>query len=293
MAVGPQIGADTLTVRPDRRRVGVLYHPRVEASQPLGHALVAALAERGAEPRLLNAWEEKGGLGGRLGDLDWLVVMGGDGTLVRVGRIAAEHGLPLIGVNFGRLGFLAELEPEAAVAKIPGLLNGSGTVDSRLMLRTTATVAGQMVGPVDAVNDVFIGRGRVARAVRLTAAIDGMDVIHFTADGVLLSTPTGSTAYSLSAGGPVVPPGLDVLVFTPVVPHPVPVRTLVLPPTATVDVRVETDEGAVLSVDGQLHYDLADGDSVRVTVGPNRLRLLRHGPPEHFYETLVERLRRW
>ena len=149
------------------------------------------------------------------------------------------------------------------------------------------------MGPLDAVNDVFVGRGRVARAVRLGVSIDQTEVIHLTADGLILSTPTGSTAYSLSAGGPVVPPGLDVMVFTPVVPHPVPVRTLVLPPTATVALQVEADEGAILSIDGQLHHDLAGGDTVHVSAGPYRLKLLRHGPPTQFYSTLVERLRRW
>jgi NAD+ kinase len=293
MAVGARVMARGLAVREDRRRVGVLYHPRVGPSQPLARRLVEALAEHGAEPQLFSAWEEKGGLGERLAGLGWLVVMGGDGTLVRVGRIAAEQGLPLIGVNFGRLGFLAELSPEEAVLRLPALLDGSGTVEDRLMLRAEAAQSGRSIGPLDAVNDVFVGRGRVARAVRLAVAVDGVPVIRFTADGLIVSTPTGSTAYALSAGGPVVPPELDVLVLTPVVPHPVPVRTLVLPPAATVEVTVQTDEGAILSVDGQIHHDLLDGDTVQVAAGPNRLRLLRYGPADQFYRSLAERLGKW
>jgi NAD+ kinase len=282
-----------MTVRADRRRVGVLYHPRVEASRPLAEELVARLGAAGAEASLLSAWEEKGGLGGRLGDLDWLVVMGGDGSLVRVGRLAADHDLPVIGVNFGRLGFLAEIRPDEALSRIPALLDGSGTLEERLMLRVQGVASGWDLTPMDAVNDVFVGRGRVARAVRLAVAVDGTPVMHFTADGLVVSSPTGSTAYAMSAGGPVVPPGLDVLVFAPVVPHPLPVRTLVLPPTAVVDVTIQADEGAVLSVDGQLHHDLVDGDTLRVTAGPRRLRLLRAGPTSQFYSTLIERLRRW
>ncbi len=286
-------GAPAMTVRADRRRVGVLYHPRVEASRPLAEELVALLAAHGAQASLLSAWEEKGGLGGRLTELDWLVVLGGDGSLVRVGRLAAEHGLPVIGVNFGRLGFLAEVSPAEALSRIPALLDGSGHVEERLTLRVTGTAGGQALEALDAVNDVFVGRGRVARAVRLAVAIDGTPVMHFTADGLVVSSPTGSTAYAMSAGGPVVPPGLDVLVLAPVVPHPLPVRTLVLPPTAEVAVTVAADEGAVLSVDGQLHYDVADGDTLRVTTGSRRLRLLRSGPSSQFYDTLLERLRRW
>jgi NAD+ kinase len=121
VAVARSAHGRRLSVREDRRRVGVMYHPRVPESQSLAGDLVATLNARGATAGLLNAWEEKGGLGSRLNDLDWLVVMGGDGTLVRVGRLAAEHGLPLIGVNFGRLGFLAELAPEEALSRIPEL----------------------------------------------------------------------------------------------------------------------------------------------------------------------------
>lgn len=284
------LGAATVgNVAADRMRVGVLHHPRVPASRPLARELVAALAAAGAVPSLLNAWEEKGELGSRLPELDWLVVMGGDGTLVRVGRLAAGHGLPVIGVNFGRLGFLAEIAPEEALTRIPALLDGSGTVEERLMLCCQAPG----LEPLEAVNDIFIGRGKVARAVRLTVAVDGATVMSFTADGTLVSTPTGSTAYSMSAGGPVVPPGLDVMVLTPVVPHPLPVRTLVLPPTATVDITIHVDEDALLSIDGQLHHELQDAATVTVTAAESRLRLLRAGTLEVFYSTLVERLRRW
>jgi NAD+ kinase len=276
-------------VATDRRRVGVLHHPRVPASLPLAEALVTTLAAAGAEASLLNAWEEKGDLGARLPSLDWLVVMGGDGTLVRVGRLAAQHGLPVIGVNFGRLGFLAELLPDEALARIPALLDGSGIVEARMMLRCQAPG----MPAAEAVNDVFLGRGRVARAVRLTVAVDGATVMSFTADGTLVASPTGSTAYSMSAGGPVVPPGLDVMVLTPVVPHPLPVRTLVLPRSATVDITIQADEDALLSIDGQLHHALHDTATVRVTAAERRLLLLRAGSPEAFYSTLVERLRRW
>jgi NAD+ kinase len=293
VAVGSQNVSLPATVRDDRRRVAVLYHPRVDASQPLARELVAELVGRGAEATLLNAWEEKGGLSSRLGQLDWLVAMGGDGTLIRVGRLAAEYGLPLIGVNFGRLGFLAEVSPHEALAQIPALLDGSGTVEERLMLRCHATVRGELIGPFDAVNDVFVGRGRVARAVRLSAAVDEVPVIRFAADGVILATPTGSTAYSLSAGGPVVSPQLDVFLFTPVVPHPVPVRAIVLQRSARVELTVHTDEDAVLSVDGQLHHPLHDGDTVRIEAAPHALRLLRAGGRDQFFKTLVERLRRW
>jgi NAD+ kinase len=270
----------------------VLFHPRVEASQALAGRLTGDLAALGAECTLLSSWDEAE-IEGRLAGLDWVVTLGGDGTLLRTARLTAASGIPILGVNFGRLGFLAEVHPDEALERVPEVLYGSGQVESRLMLRCHATVGGRTVGPIDAVNETFVGRGQVARAVRLSAAVDGVPLVRFAADGLVVATPTGSTAYSLSAGGPVVAPTMEVLLFTPVVPHPIPVRTIVLPPASEIHITVETDDEAVFSVDGQIHHALGDGDSVRVSTGPHRFRLLRLGPPDQFYRTLVERLARW
>lgn len=297
-------------VREDRRRVGVFYHRRVAASRELAEELVAGLNARGAEARLFSAWEAREHLDPRLDALDWAIVLGGDGTVLRMAGILAERGVPVVGVNFGRLGFLAELAPESAMASACDLLAGGGRLEERLMLRAgsdrvlepvshgddQARSIGGSSDPgavAEAVNDVFIGRGRVAHAVRLELSVDGRPLMRFTADGLVLATPTGSTAYSLSAGGPVVAPEMRAIILTPVVPHPVPVRTLVLPAQSTIDVRVRCDEEAVLSIDGQRHYVLPDGGSVRVQAAEHPARFLRTGSPQRFYQTLVDRLSRW
>lgn len=278
-------------VREDRRRVAILCRENTPAARELADRLAEVLQARGGEVILLPAREEQE-IANRLTSCDWAVALGGDGTFVRVARMAAPAGIALVGVNFGQLGFLSELEPEEALLRVPELLRSERWLESRLMLRCDGLLQGQAVGPWDAVNDVFVGRGRVARAVRLSVAIDGVPLGRMAADGFLVATPTGSTAYSLSAGGPVVVPHMDVMVLTPVMPHPAPVRSLVVPAQSVLEIRIETDEEGALAIDGQQHYALASGDTVRVEAAPHRLKVLRFRPPEQFYGILMERLQR-
>lgn len=288
-------------VHPDRRSVGVLYHPRIDASRRLGEQIVDLVTAHGAEALLFNAWEERGQLARRLVGLDWAVALGGDGTVLRIAGLLASSAVPVIGINYGRLGFLAQIAAEDAMGVIPRLLAGEGEVEDRLMLRAECGHAVRADGdtgpdhtaPFDAVNDVFVGRGKVAHAVRMSIAVDGCPLIRFAADGVIVATPTGSTAYSLSAGGPVVTPSMRSLIVTPVVPHPVPVRTMVLPADSVVEITVETEEESICSLDGQRHYAVANGTTVRIQAAPYGARFLRLGSPERFYQTLVERLSRW
>ncbi len=300
-----------IAIRADRRCVGVFYHRRVAASLDLASRMVEVLEGLGARARLLSAWESRELLEPRLEGLDWAVVLGGDGTVLRMAGILGEHGLPLVGVNFGRLGFLAELEPDRAIEAAGELLGGGGWVQERLMLRASSDAVLEPVahdgddvvraiggssrpGAVaEALNDVFVGRGRVAHAVRLAVRVDGRELIRLTADGLLVATPTGSTAYSLSAGGPVVVPELDAILLTPVVAHPAPVRTMVLPASAEIEITVRSDEEPICSIDGQRHYIVPSGTTVRVGAADRPARFLRLGEPAEFYQSLVERISRW
>lgn len=295
------------TPAPGRGNVGIFFHRRVEESRRLGEALVAMLDGLGARSQLLDAWESRELLADRLIGLDWAAVLGGDGTMLRIVGLLAPLGIPVLGVNFGRLGFLTEIPPAEAEAALSRVLAGEGRVEDRLMLEAGATIDLQPVlnasgarrdgtPPLAAgvrgvgVNDVFIGRGGVAHAVRLELAIDGQPLLRLTADGLVLASPTGSSAYSLSAGGPIVEPRMSAIVLTPVVPHPVPVRALVLPGDAVVTVTVRTEEEAILSLDGQRHYRLPDGATVRVAAHPRPARFLRLGDPAGYYGTMVQRL---
>ncbi len=279
-------------VRADRRRVALVCREKTPAVEELCRRLADALRARGAEVTVLPAREDET-VAQALAGCDWAVTLGGDGTFVRAARLAAPAGVPILGVNFGQLGFLSELEPEEAVLRVPELLRSERWLESHLMLRCSATRGADRGGPWDAVNDVFVGRGRVARAVRLSVAIDGVPLARLSADGLLVATPTGSTAYSLSAGGPVIVPQMEALLLTPVMPHPEPMRALVVPASSRFVIRVDTDEEATLAIDGQIHQPLASGDTVEVTKGPHTLKVLRFRPAEGFYGVLVERLHRW
>jgi NAD+ kinase len=278
-------------VHAERRRVALLYHPRVDAARQLAGEIAEVFARAGADPSVHDAWEWEP-TGDEVGVLDWVVTLGGDGTMLRTARHTAGRGVPLIGVNFGRLAFLAELEPADALAQLARVVAGEGRIEDRLMVRCVVQSPEGDGDPIDALNDVFIGRGRVAHAVRLEVAVNGESVVRCVADGLVIATPTGSTAYSLSAGGPILAPEIDAIVVTPVVPHPASIRPLVLPASVTVGVQLICQDESILTVDGQTHRGLVDGDTITVMRSPDCVRFLRLQSADGFYATLMRRLRR-
>ena len=272
-------------------RVGVLFHPRVDASRTLADRAAKHISALGSTAKIVDAWDDVT-LRRCIPEFDWMAVLGGDGTLLRAAGLGAPYGVPILGVNFGRLGFLSEIEPKFALDAITGVISGKARLEERLTLQCTARDDGRDVGPLVAVNEVFVGRGGLSKPVRLDTRIDGAPLARFFADGLVVATPTGSTAYSLSAGGPVVAPELDAMIVTSVVAHPMPIKSLVLPASAQVDIVVRTDADAILAVDGHTSNVLRDGDTVTVTAGSDRARFLRLGEPSAFYGSLIERLRR-
>lgn len=285
----PNVGPPASSTAGGRRAL-LLHHPRVPASLALANELAHVLRRRDIEATVHDAWTWNA-TPAEVGGYSVIITLGGDGTVLRAARRAAPLGVPLIGVNFGALGFLAEMEPSEAAARLPALLDGAGRLEERFMMRARALEPprdGQW--PVDALNDVFVGRGSVAHAVRLEVTVNGVVWARFVADGVVIATPTGSTAYSLSAGGPVVAPDLDAIVVTAVAPHPSAVRPLVLPGSACVGIRVRREAEAVFTADGQVHCRLAAEQRVEVCRSPHRARFLRFGPPDAFYRTLFQRL---
>lgn len=272
------------------KRIGLLVHPKLPRAEELAQALRVELEGRGASPWVASSQAEAE-IRGRIAHLDLLVTLGGDGTILRAARIAAPYGVPILGINFGRRGFLAEIEPEEALEKVPIVLDGNCWLEERMMLQAERFRDGERLGAYEALNDVFVGRGAMPKVVRLAVSIDGNSLTTYVADGALVATPTGSTAYSLAAGGPVIAPQLRSILFMPVVPHLTPVHSLVLPPDAQVRIQVVTDYDAVLTMDGQVNVELQDGDSVEVTAGLHIILFIRLQPQPHFYETLLEKLR--
>ncbi len=273
-----------------RERPLLLYPPRAEGAQATAQDIRAFCAERGPAPRVLpvdtvEAREV-------VPDHDLLVVLGGDGSMLRAGRLAAPHGVPVLGINLGRLGFLAEVQPGEWAEVLPRVLAGDFWLEERMLLRVEHYRSGWLLSGHDALNEAVVGRGALAPPARLRTLIDGYEFTTYVADGLILATPTGSTAYALAAGGPILPPDLKNILLIAIAPHLSLDRAVVLAQGATVEVIPNTDaeHAALLSVDGQVRENLRDGDSVRVHMGASAARFARVRPPNYFYASLMARM---
>jgi NAD+ kinase len=204
--------------------------------------------------------------------------------------MTAEHSLPIIGVHMGHLGFLSELTPKTWRDLMPRVLDGDYWVEERMLLEAESWRDSTLLGKHLALNDVVISRGSLARVVHLTADIDGDLLTTYVADGLIISTPTGSTAYALAVGGPILPPELRNILVIPIAPHLSLGRAIVLSEGSTVCVRVATDHQAILTVDGQFEFELQTGDHVDVCASEHVSRFIRLGKRSYFYHTLLARL---
>lgn len=268
------------------RNVGLIYNSQIPAGYPLAEQILAWLEERGIEgwccPRGDHPNADQ--------PADLLITLGGDGSILRAIRQAAPAGVPVLGLNLGRVGFLTEAQPEAWEAALEHVLMGEGHVETRMMLRALLIRDNEVIAREDALNDAVISRGALARTVRLRTYIDGAPLTRYVADGLIVSTATGSTAYAYAVGGPIMPPWLDNILVAPAAAHLSLDRPLVLNAGAVVEVEVHTDLPGMLTVDGRLEGELHDGDRVRITRSPLRAHFLRLRTRHDFYSTLVARL---
>lgn len=236
---------------------------------------------------------------GEVAGTDLALSVGGDGTILRVARAVVPWETPILGVNLGRLGFMTELSAEEVMDRLPALIAGEGWIDERAMLQAELVPATEEATDdrsgvsqlLHALNDVVVGRGKIPRIIHVKAIIDGELLTTYRSDGIIVSTATGSTGYCLAAGGPILYPQSQEILLRPISAHLSMNHTLVLPPTATIELEVHTDHQAVLSIDGQVDLILKDGDKVKVWRSPHSVRLLRVHPPTFFYSTLEQRLK--
>jgi NAD+ kinase len=221
---------------------------------------------------------------------DLILVLGGDGTLLSVARLSGRREVPILGVNLGGLGFLTDVRPEEIFETLGDVLAGRFHVEHRTTLAAAVGRGGKAVRRFQALNDVVINKGALARIIELETSVDGEPLSTFRADGLIIATPTGSTAYSLSAGGPIADPAIGVLLVSPICPHTLTNRPIVLPDRARVRVAVRaSDPEVVLTIDGQEGMPLRDGDVVEVRRSRNRVALVR-SPRHSFFELLRTRL---
>jgi len=272
------------------KRIGILHHPKIPQSVPLAEEICDWLEARGLCHWHASSWDEAL-VEQEIENIELLITLGGDGTILRAARMGACHGVPILGLNLGRLGFLAELQPEGWQSKLDQMLAGSYWVEERLMLHAQFLQNGEFRRSFEALNEVVVSRGSLARMVRLTAYVDGGYLTAYASDGLIISTPTGSTAYALAVGGPILPPELHNILVIPIAPHLSLDRAVVLAEGSTVSVEVSTDHTAMLTIDGQFEVELQDEDRVIIKASPHRACFIRMQEPTYFYRTLMARLR--
>lgn len=224
-----------------------------------------------------------------IADADVVIGFGGDGTLIRAAQLCSEKGTPVLGVYFGRFGFVTQCLGEEFGALLQDLISGRFEIEGRMMLQGELLRGGQPVTTLHALNDVVLQRSVDARMMTFEVQVDGMMVASYPADGILVSTPTGSTAYNLSAGGPITDPNMELMLLTALAPHTLSARPFVLKPDSEVLINVRTEGDSVLSADGQARLHLLSGDAVRVTKSP-RVTHLVSVDPNDFLSKLGSRL---
>ncbi len=218
---------------------------------------------------------------------DMVVVLGGDGTILRVSHECAQCGIPILGIHQARLGFLIEINGDNFPYIFPALDNGEFWIESRTMLEAELWRDGKQMGSWLALNEAFIGRGPSVRPVHLTMHLDQTPVTTYVADGLILATPTGSTAYSLAAGGPILPPELCNIVVTPVAPHFSLERSLILSEGTQIEVTLSSSLDALLSVDGQPSINLQTDDHIIVRTSDFRTKFVRFEAKTSFYKKII------
>ena len=272
------------------KRVGLVAKPDAGEAQRVVLTLLDWLAARGLTvvlekktaglaPAVSVASATKSELPGQV---DAVIVLGGDGTLLSMARAVGDLGVPILGINLGGLGFLTATTLDELLPAMEALLAGDMAVEERMMLSARLLRTGQPVGNYVALNDVVITKSAMSRIIDLSVSVDGRHATAYRADGLIISTPTGSTAYNLSTGGPILFPTMDAVVLTPIAPHTLSNRPIVLPGGQRIDVTLRGDQDVMLTMDGQVGVPLRERDTVEVGKAPARIRLLRFDQKDFF-----------
>lgn len=279
------------------KSVGILTKPKLPGNKSTLHDVVTWLRARSIDVILdttsASLLGEQGGYQKTqlASKADVLLVLGGDGTMLNAARLAGERSIPILGVNMGGLGFLTEVRLENLYPSLERVFANDFVLDERLMLRTHIHRHGETVAQGVVLNDVVISKGTLARMIELKIAIQGRFVTNLRGDGLIVSSPTGSTAYSLSAGGPIIDPAVQSLILTPICPHTLTHRPLIVPGNAEIDVTLTSkDDGAMTTLDGQVGVAITQGDSIVIQTSEHRTRLIRF-PESNYYDVLREKLK--
>ena len=267
-------------------RIAIVSHPKL--ADAMREAAIASeyLAKKGIQAPHGSLYDED--LRGRVksGEFDIIIAFGGDGTILRTGHLCAPYDVPILGLNKGRLGFLFQIDDQGWEHTFDQLLTGDFWIEKRMMLSAEHFRAGERLGKWQAVNDVAVARGSMMRPIHVKASVDNQYLTTYVCDGLIASTATGSTAYALAAGGPILPPELRNIRLIPIAPHLSVDRAVVLSEGATVSMTV-LSENSIMSIDGQTPVGMDENDRVDVRAGENTVKFIRFGDPGYFYRNLT------
>ena len=269
------------------QHIAVAAHPRVTEALREADQITAFLKEQGYQAWQGMLYDED--LPGRLenGEFDLLIALGGDGTMLRAGHMCGPTQVPVLGINLGHFGFLMEIRQNQWREYLPRLIKGEYWLEKRMMLCAERWRGSESMGNWEVLNEVVIGRGQIVRPVQLVAKVDDRYLTTYVADALIAATPTGSTAYALAVGGPILPPELRNILLVPVAPHLSVDRAIVLSEGSSVSITVHMDHQAVLSVDGQTPVELVDEDRIDIRASDHTVQFVRFQDPGYFYRNLT------
>ncbi len=279
------------------KKIGIILKPNaVGVNEPIKH-LTQWLAQQGKEV-VLDTETAKiiGKKSTHTQDqipsmVDMIIVLGGDGTLLSVARLSAGLGVPILGANLGGLGFLTEVTMDEIYSTLQKIFENNYVVDERVLLKTQVIRSGKKVEESISLNDVVLSKGNFARLISLEIRTNGQLITFIRGDGLIVSTPTGSTAYSLSTGGPILHPSIEAILLTPISPHTLTNRPVVIPLKSHLEVILKTqEEGPLAILDGQVCFPLQFGDILKIEREEHTVQLLR-SPEKNFYEVLRKKLK--
>lgn len=267
--------------------VVIVAHPKNHRAHQIAEQIASYLTSEGKKIILGKIEDHSLREDVQAGDFDLLIALGGDGTMLRAGNLSAPQQLPILGINLGRFGFLTEIQHDGWQAALQRLTDGDYWLEHRMMLSTSHWRGEQQIDRWTALNDVVISRGETIRPIQLEISLNNRHLSTYVADAIIASTATGSTAYAMAAGGPILSPELRNIVLVPVAPHLSIEQPVVLEENVGITVSTYSEHQAVVSVDGQEAVDLQNGDTVQIGAGDHSVQFIRFQDPGYFYRNLI------
>jgi NAD+ kinase len=265
----------------------IATHPEIPQSREEANLIADFLEEKGLAAKCSSLFDKNLQAWIKNGEVDLLISLGGDGTMLRAGHLCAPYNVPIFGINMGRFGFLMEFKLDDWDKALTNFLRGDYWLEKRMLLCAEHWREEEMIGTWEVLNEVVVSRGEIVRPVYLDASVDDRFLTTYVADGLIAATSTGSTAYALAAGGPILPPELRNILLVPVAPHLSLDRAIVLAEGSSVAITVHTDHQAVISIDGQVPIHIEDGDRVDARASDHTVQFVRIQDPGYFYRNLT------